>query len=49
MVGTKHVVWFQSFLPCSPMHISRDREAGIPAPIVAQVFWQTIHFGERVT
>jgi hypothetical protein len=48
IVGTKPVVWFQNLLPCSSVRISLDRGIGIPALIVAQIFWQTIHRGERL-
>jgi hypothetical protein len=44
--GTKHAVWFQSRL-LSSAHILLDREVGVPALIVAQIFWQTIHHGDR--
>jgi hypothetical protein len=38
--GTKDAVRFQSRLPSSSVHILLDRGIGVPALIVAQIFWQ---------
>jgi hypothetical protein len=46
--GAKRAVRFQSRLPSSSVHILLDRGIGVPALIVAQIFWQTIHDGERL-
>jgi len=45
--GAKRAVRFQSRLPSSSVHILLDRGIGVPALIVVQIFWQTIHDGER--
>src|SRR5580704_12268414 len=46
IVGTRHIVWFQSLLPCSSARISLRHGIGRPALIVVQIFWLTTHRGE---
>jgi hypothetical protein len=48
MADAKCVVWFQSLLSCSLAHIALDREIGVAALSVAQIFLQTSHIGERL-
>jgi hypothetical protein len=44
--GAKRAVRFQSRLPSSSVHILFDRGIGVPALILARIFWQTIHHSE---